>query len=168
MTAGQRKEINNKIAQFVGLDLCFIKKCDRFYRENACGYTMCEHEAWRLPYDQARKYEYGLNNDAVPWCDKVIVSPCPAPDYCSDRNAIIALVEQLKGRDREHYCLELLRRTVWTGSYSLSNPPDEVDQWWSIASASAEACAKSFLAVVELPMHGNYPKWGWKGVTATK
>jgi len=82
------QEINVAIAELCGCDQWMIQKNGYFYRPNACGYTSEVSVAWKLPHEEAKKYEMYADRDDIPGCEKVLLVKAPHPDYCNDLNAM--------------------------------------------------------------------------------
>lgn len=85
MTKEEKCEV---IANLIGLDEWVIVKQGLYYRHNACGYTPSIDEAWKLPYDQARKYEVHATSESIPEGYKVRIRRAPIPKYFEDLNAM--------------------------------------------------------------------------------
>lgn len=80
------QELNNLVAQAIGLDEWVITKNGYYYRPNACGYTDRLSEAWKVPLETAKKYEMYADNPKVAFYDKVLIEKAPTPDFGGDLN----------------------------------------------------------------------------------
>lgn len=80
------QELNNLVAEAIGLDEWVITKNGYYYRPDACGYTDRLSEAWKVPLETAKKYEMYADNPKVAFYDKVLIEKAPTPDFGGDLN----------------------------------------------------------------------------------
>lgn len=80
------QQLNNLVAEAIGLDEWVITKNGYYYRPNACGYTDRLSEAWKVPLETAKKYEMYADNPKVAFYDKVLIEKAPTPDFGGDLN----------------------------------------------------------------------------------
>lgn len=84
----KEEEQKRAIAEAVNFDLYVIVKTGYYYRPNASGYTSDIRDAWKLPYEEAKKYEMYAGRDDVSVNEKVLIEKAPLPDYLNDLNAM--------------------------------------------------------------------------------
>jgi len=90
------QQLNNLVAEAIGLDEWVITKNGYYYRPNAWGYTDRLSEAWKVPLETAKKYgvlvtrfyedKIYTDNPKVAFYDKVLIEKAPTPDFGGDLN----------------------------------------------------------------------------------
>jgi len=129
-----RNRINTRIAELCGQgDLHFIIKRGVYYRENAHGYTTSQAEAWRLPYEEAKKHEYLRGEDPV------ALAKCPPPNYLESLDACTVFEAQATHDLYEHYLGEV------TGTSALALRRAFVGERYNLATAVPWQRCKAFL-----------------------
>lgn len=77
------EQLNRIIAEWLPMKLFMLQKRGLYYRPGSHGYTSDHSEAWKLPMDDAKNYEYNPRG-----CDDPVrLIPAPTPNYCQDLNA---------------------------------------------------------------------------------
>lgn len=87
-------EDQNKAIAEMDEQLYLIVKQGFYYRPNAKGYTSCLSEAWKLPREEAAKYQMYEAHPDVPYSEKVLIEPVPIPAYTEDLNAIRKVIQE--------------------------------------------------------------------------
>lgn len=92
------------ICELCGHELFVIEKNGYYYRPDAAGYTTSLAEAWKLPEDKARKYEYlpKLKLGDRHYGEQVLIKPAPLMAYFSDLNACHETEKWLRGTEEEY------------------------------------------------------------------
>lgn len=134
------------IAEADNFDLWLIIKNGYYYRPNAAGYTQSIADAWKLPKEQAKKYEMYAYRQDVDFCQKVLLEPAPLPDYCNSRDAIVeAILRRFKTRDEKRRFGEALGDTgVAIGSECWS------EDVFALATATALQLAVAYARAASL------------------
>jgi hypothetical protein len=85
-----------------------IVKQGIYYRPDAKGYTGESSLAWKLPLDQAKRYEMYADRDDIAGCEKVTLREAPHPKYDTSLDAMAEAEATLT--DEEH---RLFRDALW-------------------------------------------------------
>jgi hypothetical protein len=104
MTDAQK---NAAVAEIVGRQLYVLVKQGYYYRPGAHGYTSSLSDAWKLPLDEAKKYEMYANDPRVPGNEKVLIETAPIPSYTTDLNACADMERALTSEECSAYHLEI-------------------------------------------------------------
>lgn len=135
------QQLNNLVAEAIGLDEWVITKNGYYYRPNACGYTDRLSEAWKVPLEMAKKYEMYADNPKVAFYDKVLIEKAPTPDFGADLNEM---------RRAENY----LSDEQWTDYinmlYFITFKPAAKDRDRQAINSSAAEKREAFLKALKL------------------
>ncbi len=143
------QQLNNLVAEAIGLDEWVITKNGYYYRPDACGYTSNLAEAWKVPLETAKKYEMYADNPRVPFCEKVLIQKAPDPDFGEDLNETRKM-ETFLMRDENALFLNLYENELYRHcnlkNYLDSGKTSELFSW----NAKASTRRKCFLKALKL------------------
>jgi hypothetical protein len=84
------------IGTAIGFDLWVIVKQGYYYRPKGHGYTTSLTEAWKLPYEEAKKHEMYVGNPNVSPNEIVFIERAPLPDFLNSLDACAEMEKALK------------------------------------------------------------------------
>ncbi len=135
------QELNNLVAEAIGLDEWVIIKNGYYYRPNAWGYTDRLSEAWKVPLETAKKYEMYADNPKVAFCEKVLIQKAPTPDFGGDLNEMRRVENCLSDEQWTDYINML---------YFITFKPAAKDRDRQAINSSAAEKREAFLKALKL------------------
>lgn len=140
------QQLNNLVAEAIGLDEWVIIKGGYYYRPDACGYTSNLSEAWKVPLETAKRYEMYADNPHVHFYEKVLIQKAPTPDFGGDLNEARKM-ETFLMRDENALFLNSyeneLRKRCNLKNYLDSGKASELFSWNARASTRRECFLKA-------------------------